>query len=51
MWLISISASEGSIACRASQAGDTSLNSGRARVLGKLIGIDLVCEVEGRVAS
>ena len=52
MWLISVSANEGSIACRASD--DTSLNSGRPSVLGKLMGIDLGAEgleVEGRAAS
>ena len=40
------------MACRAS--GDTSRNSGRPSILGKLIGMDLAAgryEVEGRVAS
>ena len=49
MWLISVSTSEGSTACSASD--DTSLNSGRPSVLGKLIGIDLGTEVKERVAS
>jgi hypothetical protein len=41
MWLISVSTSEGLTASRASD--DTSLNSGRPSVLGKLIGMDLAC--------
>jgi len=52
MWLIFVSTSEESIASRASD--DTSRNSGRPSILGKLIGIDLeawLYEVEGRVAS
>lgn len=49
MWLIFISASVGSIVRRASD--DTSLNSGRPSVLGKLIGTRRRPENEGGVAS
>jgi hypothetical protein len=49
MWLTSVSTSEGSTAWRASD--DTSLNSGRPSVLGKLMGIDLGPDVEGWVTS
>lgn len=49
---MSVSASRGSIACRAS--GDTSRYSGRPSILGRVTGTNLGTgeyEVEGRVAS